>query len=119
MSAGTGRNLPYYSNAAASVTMSDTSKNMLWHARQKHHRSNANLHVTFCLADAQRMLATGKEHDAPESDASGANHQQQPVNTFQTKLQTFNPAQFDTVVDTFGLCSHEDPVAARKVTISC
>lgn len=29
------------------------------------------------------------------------------------KLSRFAPGQFDTVVDTFGLCSHEDPVQVR------
>ncbi|GLC72044.1 hypothetical protein PLESTF_001198100 [Pleodorina starrii] len=29
-------------------------------------------------------------------------------------LRRFAPGQFDTVVDTFGLCSHEDPVQALK-----
>ncbi|GIL46555.1 hypothetical protein Vafri_3532 [Volvox africanus] len=31
-----------------------------------------------------------------------------------TPLRRFAPGQFDTVVDTFGLCSHEDPVQALK-----
>ena len=32
----------------------------------------------------------------------------------------FAPASFDTVVDTFGLCSHEDPVAAlRQMAAVC
>ncbi|KAG2453444.1 hypothetical protein HYH02_001665 [Chlamydomonas schloesseri] len=30
------------------------------------------------------------------------------------KLHRFAPGQFDTVVDTFGLCSHEDPVQVLK-----
>eukprot|EP00198_Chlamydomonas_reinhardtii_P007630 XP_001696967.1 predicted protein [Chlamydomonas reinhardtii] len=30
------------------------------------------------------------------------------------KLSRFAPGQFDTVVDTFGLCSHEDPVQVLK-----
>ncbi|GIL90628.1 hypothetical protein Vretimale_15761 [Volvox reticuliferus] len=29
-------------------------------------------------------------------------------------LRRFAPGQFDTVVDTFGLCSHEDPIQALK-----
>ncbi|GLI64441.1 hypothetical protein VaNZ11_007711 [Volvox africanus] len=31
-----------------------------------------------------------------------------------TPLRRFAPGQFDTVVDTFGLCSHEDPIQALK-----
>ena len=88
---------------------------MLWHARQKHDKYNVNLPVTFCLADAQRMLSTcTTDVEMPEEAFSKA---QQPRCTYQDKLQTFSPAQFDTVIDTFGLCSHADPIAALKVGV--
>lgn len=116
VSAGTGRNLPYYSKAARSLTISDTSKNMLWHARQKHDRYSANLPATFCLADAQNMLHHGTtDAGAPDEALCHSSKVQQPDSTYQDKLQTFSLAQFDTVIDTFGLCSHADPVAALKV----
>ncbi|KAL3133523.1 hypothetical protein ABBQ38_007376 [Trebouxia sp. C0009 RCD-2024] len=115
VSAGTGRNLPYYSKAARSLTISDTSKNMLWHARQKHDRYSANLPATFCLADAQNMLHHGTtDAGAPDEALCHSSKVQQPDSTYQDKLQTFSLAQFDTVIDTFGLCSHADPVAALK-----
>ena len=117
VSAGTGRNLSYYNRQQVnSVTMTDTSKNMLWHARQKHDRHSSTLPVKFCLADAQRMVsgpsapqANRKHEDAITSEQS------QHASTLQDKLETFSPAQFDTVIDTFGLCSHEDPKAALQV----
>lgn len=116
VSAGTGRNLRYYSKAASSVTLTDTSKHMLWHARQKHEKYHVNMPVSFCLADAQRMLSNNMTDDEVAKEASiHSSKVQQPDSTYQDKLQTFSPAQFDTVIDTFGLCSHADPVAALKV----
>ena len=113
VSAGTGRNLRYYSKAASSITVTDTSKDMLWHARQKRDKYHVHVPVTFWLADAQRMLANNVTDDEVPREASM--EVQRPDPTYQDKLQTFNPAQFDTVIDTFGLCSHADPVAALKV----
>lgn len=110
VSAGTGRNLRYYGKAATSITVTDTSKNMLWHARQQRNQYHADVPVTFYLSDAQRLLSNDDE--LSKEDFSKV---QQPTSTYQDKLQTFSPAQFDTVVDTFGLCSHADPVAALKV----
>lgn len=110
VSAGTGRNLRYYSKAATSITMTDTSKNMLWHAKQKREKYNVDVPVTCYLSDAQRMLSNDDE--LSKQDFSKVS---QPSSTYQDKLQTFSPAQFDTVIDTFGLCSHADPVAALKV----
>ena len=90
--------------------MTDTSKNMLWHARQKRDQCHPDVPVTFYMSDAQRMLSN--DDDSSQEDTSKV---QQPTSTYQDKLQTFSPAQFDTVIDTFGLCSHADPVAALKV----
>lgn len=116
VSAGTGRNLRYYSKAASSVTLTDTSKHMLWHARQKLDKDHINVPVTFCLVDAQRMLSNNAIDDKVPRDASLHSAKvQQPDSMYQDQLQTFSPAQFDTVIDTFGLCSHADPVAALKV----
>ena len=117
VSAGTGRNLSYYnSHQVNSVTMTDTSKNMLWHARQKHDRHSSTLPVKFCLADAQRMVSgpNASQANRKQEDAI-ASEQSQHASRLQDKLETFRPAQFDTVIDTFGLCSHEDPKAALQV----
>jgi len=117
VSAGTGRNLSYYNNQQVnSVTMTDTSKNMLWHARQKHDRRSSTLPVKFCLADAQRMVSdpSASQPNRKRDDAS-MSEQSQHASRLQDKLETFSPAQFDTVIDTFGLCSHENPKAALQV----
>ena len=117
VSAGTGRNLPYYnSQHVNSVTMTDTSKNMLWHARQKHDKLYSTLPVHFCLADAQNMLSQVRTQE-PDSHAGASQALDQPhcASQLQEQLETFRPAQFDTVIDTFGLCSHADPKAALQV----
>ncbi|KAA6425558.1 hypothetical protein WJX79_010598 [Trebouxia sp. C0005] len=116
VSAGTGRNLLYYNNQQVhSVTMTDTSKNMLWHARQKHDRRSSTLPVKFCLADAQRMVSDPSASQANRKhDDASTSEQSQHASRLQDKLETFSPAQFDTVIDTFGLCSHQDPKAALQ-----
>ena len=119
VSAGTGRNLAYYGSRATSVTMTDTSKNMLWHARQKCDKHHASLPVTFCLADAQRMLSENQQEPTmPDQASPVASQGQKTTSAFQEELQTFTPGQFDTIVDTFGLCSHEDPVTALQVALA-
>ncbi len=117
VSAGTGRNLSYYNRQQVnSVTMTDTSKNMLWHARQKHDKHSTTLAVKFCLADAQRMVSdSSASQPNRERDDASASEQSQHASRLQDKLETFSPAQFDTVIDTFGLCSHENPKAALQV----
>lgn len=117
VSAGTGRNLGYYnSQHVNSLTMTDISKYMLWHAIQKHDKNNPKLNAKFCLADAQQLLSdSGAVIAAAEPDNYHEHVSTSHVSSkFQGKLETFNPAQFDTVVDTFGLCSHEDPKTALK-----
>lgn len=95
--------------------MTDTSKNMLWHARQKHDRHGSTLPVKFCLADAQRLVSGPSASQAKRKhEAAITSEQSQHASRLQDKLETFSPAQFDTVIDTFGLCSHEDPKAALQ-----
>lgn len=115
--------MPYYKpESVTAVTMTDASKQMLWHAKQKQSQQNANLPVKFCLADAQAMLSVPDAGNfplsRPDSDAPQALQAQADTQSsdYSSELQRFAPQQFDTVVDTFGLCSHEDPVAALKVS---
>ena len=73
--------------------------------------------MQFLLADAQELLSDPAANAAPETSDS-PNHvatAHPQAHRFQDKLQTFSPAQFDTVIDTFGLCSHEDPKTALQV----
>ena len=113
VSAGTGRNVSYYQpQHATTVVMTDTSRDMLWHAAQKHEKQSPQLQAKFCLADAQNLLSEPSS-GIPHQDVSDIEGSQSAA---QQKLQTFRPAQFDTVVDTFGLCSHANPKAALQVS---
>lgn len=83
--AGTGRNLDYYPARVKRVVLSDTSDQMLWQAKQKLSQLPKEEKSRFaCL----------------EADA--------------TNLSQFPDDAFDTVVDTFGLCSYDDPVAVLE-----
>ena len=113
VSAGTGRNVSYYNpQHATTVVMTDTSRDMLWHAAQKHEKQSPQLQAKFCLADAQNLLSEPSS-GIPDQDISDIQGSQPAA---QQKHQTFAPAQFDSVVDTFGLCSHADPKAALQVS---
>ena len=77
MSAGTGRNLPYYRYAQLnSLTLSDNSKYMLWHAndkfQQKYASRAASLPVSFFLSDAQQLVAPQLELPASNTEALAA-----------------------------------------------
>jgi methyltransferase OMS1 len=83
--AGTGRNLSYYPSNVNKIVLSDSSDKMLLKATEK----------------VSRMSKSEKErYQFLVADA--ANLEQYPDNSF------------DTVVDTFGLCSFDDPVGVLK-----
>lgn len=83
--AGTGRNLGYYKSAVNKIVLSDSSDKMLLRAKDKVSR----------LSESER-----ERYQLLVADA--ANLTQYPDNSF------------DTVVDTFGLCSFDDPVVVLK-----
>lgn len=82
--AGTGRNLPYYPRSVDRVVISDSSDQMLQQAQNK----------IFNLSESDRRRFAVLQADAANLDL--------PDNSF------------DCVVDTFGLCSFDDPVAVLK-----
>ena len=142
VSAGTGRNVPYYrAPQVASVLMTDASRPMLLQAAEKaaslspaKERTTTTPHMTFCLADVQHLCADDTSGDgnsininnkSSNPDSVGDVVATQPsipgVEAETTKygpalrrLHTLPPESYDTVVDTFGLCSCEDPVQALK-----
>ncbi len=74
VSAGTGRNLPYYKYAQLnSLTLSDSSKYMLWHAndkfQEKYASRAASLPVSFFLSDAQQLVAPQPALPASNTEA--------------------------------------------------
>lgn len=71
--------------------------------------------VRFTLADAQ-TLSPGGSGGSSSGDLQQPQQIEQP--SFGPQLaapEGFRPGQFDTVVDTFGLCSCDDPVGALQV----
>ena len=75
MSAGTGRNLPYYKyDQLDSLTLTDSSKYMLWHANKKFQEKYASkaaaLPVSFFLSDAQQLTAPAAAAVPSNGDAA-------------------------------------------------
>ncbi|TPX70583.1 hypothetical protein SpCBS45565_g01670 [Spizellomyces sp. 'palustris'] len=93
VSTGTGRNLEYYTQnpAIKRLTLTDTSEPML-HKAYNRFRS-----------------MTSAKHSFPPTSFEIMNVQALPL----------NDRQYDTVIDTFGLCSCSDPVAALREMARC
>ena len=86
---------------------------MLWHAKQKYDvqlrskAEKAGVPVSFALSDAEHLCSTSQ----PAADSGIVGRP-----GFGAEGHTFPAHSFDTVIDTFGLCSHEDPAAALEVS---
>lgn len=127
VSAGTGRNLPYYNFAKlSSLTLTDTSRQMLINAQEKYKEAREGMHVpchtrvSFCLCDGHRLVHSQEATEMP-SPKQAHTREQKDGAEWETRygpalrtVHTFPPGTFDAVVDTFGLCSHEDPVQVLK-----
>lgn len=88
--AGTARNLKYYPAAVQRVVLVDASDRMLEQAKQKVNTISSSSSPTS-INSKQFAFVLG---DSAKLDLPGQ--------------------AFDTVVDTFGLCSYDDPVAVLK-----
>lgn len=80
VSAGTGRNLPYYRyDQLSSLTLTDSSKHMLWHANKKFRETfapkAASLPVSFFLSDAQQLFAPHATTSASTADSTAKGQQ--------------------------------------------
>ena len=83
--AGTGRNIQFYPSSVNKIFVTDSSEKMLLQAKEK-----------------LRSMSNDERGRFVVMEANAAN------------LQTFPDNSFDTVVDSFGLCSFDDPVAVLK-----
>lgn len=88
VSCGTGRNIPYLNlDAIKSITFTDSSKKMVEETQKKFNNAFPNFKKV--------AYVTGKAEDLAH-------------------LAESNNVKYDTVVEAFGLCAHEDPVTALK-----
>ncbi len=107
VSAGTGRNLQYYDDdKVTSVVCTDRNRDMLLEAMEKAN----NLNVTFAVADVLDLAS-------PHASMAAITKEDGPYGPALRQLVHFPENHFDTVVDSFGLCSCADPVhAIREMT---
>jgi methyltransferase OMS1 len=92
VAAGTGRNLQYYpTSAVTKVVIVDSSESMLQKARQKIQQQQQK---------QQKERQNAIQFETNVADASN--------------LAQYEDNTFDTVVDTFGLCSFDDPAVVLK-----
>ncbi|CAN3371779.1 hypothetical protein DIURU_002992 [Diutina rugosa] len=86
---GTGRNIPYfYPDLVKSITFVDSSRNMVNVAQKKFRKAYPDFEKAH--------FAVGKAEDLVRLAGEG------------------NGPRYDTIIEAFGLCAHEDPVAALR-----
>jgi len=123
---GTGRNLKYYpikddTSKIEKLYITDKSKEMIKQAWEKWRElSDSSLKVVFKAADSQNLC-----YNAAAADIN-ININSNNVDGYDTdsttvkfgpqidKLHQFPPHSMDTVIQTFGLCSVDDPVKVLK-----
>ncbi|KAI9351172.1 S-adenosyl-L-methionine-dependent methyltransferase [Zopfochytrium polystomum] len=107
IAAGTGRNLQYYQNnkAVTGLTLTDSNPQMLQEAfgKFKESKGHGMPPTHFSLLD---IVEYGQLGTAPQGEASASGSPSDRGHLADGK--------FDTVVDTFGLCSMSDPVAGLR-----
>jgi methyltransferase OMS1 len=107
ISAGTGRNLSYYdSSSVVELTLTDTNRDMLLEASSKiRDGQDSGLDkVSLYLADAQCLVGESLKTDCHKPDRGSLRNLRERIK--------FPSESFDTVIDTFGLCSLADPEKA-------
>lgn len=111
VSAGTGRNMKYYDkNSVHELTLTDMSRDMLLKAYEKY-EIDKDMKVRFALADVEHLVA------AADDDVSVVSTQQASDTKYGPALkhvEVFPASSIDTIVDTFGLCSCENPTIALQ-----
>lgn len=130
--AGTSRNMRYYkfSNGVSSITLAEPSREMLAEARQKAIKLSEGSkgkdlpRMNFVLARAETLVLRGEQGERSFGPSDAFDFNVDNENSSSTPPLPapgrFPPNSFDTVVDTFGLCSVEDPQAALKeMALAC
>jgi methyltransferase OMS1 len=116
--AGTGRNLPYYPYGARVVNM-DFSAAMLGVAKDRARNLGYRLQPLLEMMPAKSVRPVSELADltSPEDanrSPADAKRIAALVSANASMGLPFQDCTFDAVVDTFGLCSYEDPVAVLR-----
>ncbi|KAF9301530.1 hypothetical protein BGZ74_006598 [Mortierella antarctica] len=133
IASGTGRNVDFYPKGCCSeIVFSDFSQGMMQILKKKVAESDMGKRFDYQLRRQQQLELERISHQSKASSSatqgSGGDDDnslpQEPVPSVvetQLRFQTMNAAaipypdqSFDTVVDTFGLCSFEEPVLVLK-----
>ncbi|KAG0348926.1 hypothetical protein BG004_003643 [Podila humilis] len=126
IASGTGRNLDFYPRGCCNeIVFSDFSQGMMQVLKQKVAESDLGKRYDYQLRRQQQLdteaEAVVKNDKGREISLSPALSEQGSAVETHLRFQTMNAAaipypdgSFDTVVDTFGLCSFEDPVKVLK-----
>jgi len=91
---GTARNVQFYTEAVEDLVISDNCEAMLQVAARHIAEARADRHQHYCPSSITLAV-------------------------FDASKMPFANASFDTVVDTFGICSFEDPAGALKEMARC
>lgn len=109
---GTGRNLKYLDpHRVHSVTFLDSSEKMMEITYKKFKERFPNFSkAAFVVGRAENLveLAKGEDVNSSSAELEGTNEDIGTVTRGSTKIK------YDTIVEAFGLCSHEDPVKSLK-----
>ncbi|KAF9432955.1 Methyltransferase-like protein 7B [Entomortierella beljakovae] len=131
IASGTGRNVDYYSKGCCSeIVFSDFSDGMMQVLKQKVAESDLGRRYDYQLRRQQQLELERVAHSRKQSTSTTSTDPSEGVPTLEPtqsvveteiRFKTMNAAKipypdqsFDTVVDTFGLCSFEDPVQVLK-----
>ncbi|QLQ80942.1 hypothetical protein HG537_0E02970 [Torulaspora globosa] len=107
---GTGRNIKYLNpEKISSITFLDSSEKMMEITYKKFkERFPSFQKAAFVVGKAENLVDLAKGNKVDQSDLESSNEELETIQKNATKVK------YDTIVETFGLCSHEDPVKALK-----
>ncbi|KAF9198063.1 Methyltransferase-like protein 7B [Haplosporangium sp. Z 27] len=126
IASGTGRNVDYYTKGCCSeIVFSDFSEGMMQVLKQNLAKSDLGKRYDYQLRRQQQLELERIAHSKSQpATTNGSDIQPSATpNVVETEIRfkTMNAASipypdhsFDTVVDTFGLCSFEEPVQVLK-----
>ncbi|KAF9920303.1 Methyltransferase-like protein 7B [Linnemannia zychae] len=130
IASGTGRNVDYYTKGCCNeIVFSDFSEGMMKVLQDKVAKSDLGKRWDYQKRRAQQLeleriayqVKQGQHQEQETADGGPNSPRAEGVVETEIQFKTMNAASipypdksFDTVVDTFGICSFEDPVQTLK-----